>query len=121
MAGSPKTKVSNGSSATESTPLLGSSADDPPLSINEGEIISNGKADKGDDDPRPHHNEEDKPLPKLQIFLLCYARMIEPIAFFGIFPFINKMIFETGTDEEDVGFYSGLIVCPTLSVPDLSY
>ncbi|KAF8847206.1 MFS general substrate transporter [Acephala macrosclerotiorum] len=109
MAGSPKTKASNGSTASENTPLLGSTADDPPISINEGEIISNGKADKDDEDPKTHHHEEDKPLPKLQIFLLCYARMIEPIAFFGIFPFINKMIFETGTDEEDVGFYSGLI------------
>ncbi len=46
-----------------------------------------------------------------QILLLCYARMIEPIAFFGIFPFVNKMIQETGNLEEaDVGFYSGLIV-----------
>lgn len=36
--------------------------------------------------------------------------MIEPIAFFGIFPFINKMIEEMGVEEADVGFYSGLIV-----------
>ena len=37
--------------------------------------------------------------------------MIEPIAFFGIFPFINKMIKETGNMKEaDVGFYSGFIV-----------
>ena len=61
------------------------------------------------------HNEaedKDKPLPRAQIFLLCYARAVEPIAFFAIFPFINKMIFEAGNvKEEDVGFYSGLIVC----------
>lgn len=55
--------------------------------------------------------EDDKPLPKLQIFLLCYCRVVEPIAFFSIFPFINKMIEDTGgVREEDVGFYSGLIV-----------
>lgn len=55
--------------------------------------------------------EDDTPLPKIQIFLLCYARLVEPIAFFGIFPFINKMIWETGNlKEEDVGFYTGLIV-----------
>jgi hypothetical protein len=61
----------------------------------------------------PEHDdrEDDTPLPKSQIFLLCYARMIEPIAFFTIFPFINQMIWETGNlEQEDVGFYSGLIV-----------
>ncbi|KAJ7593059.1 MFS general substrate transporter [Mycena floridula] len=53
---------------------------------------------------------EDRPLPKLQIALLCYARLVEPIAFFTIFPFISQMVFETGTvDERDVGFYTGLI------------
>lgn len=57
------------------------------------------------------HGDADKPLPKLQIALLCYARLVEPIAFFSIFPFINQMIEETGNlDEADVGFYSGLIV-----------
>ncbi|EHL01294.1 hypothetical protein M7I_2762 [Glarea lozoyensis 74030] len=64
--------------------------------------------DEGEDDGE----DEDKPLPKLQIALLCFARLIEPMAFFGIFPFVNKMIQETGgLKEEDVGFYSGLINC----------
>ena len=64
---------------------------------------TNGEADGDDDD--------DRPLPKLQIFLLCYARLVEPIAFFSIFPFVNQMIEETGgLAKEDVGFYSGLIV-----------
>lgn len=55
-----------------------------------------------------------------QIIVLCYARMVEPIAFFSIFPFVNKMIFDTGVAEEDVGFYSGLIVspCTNVGVPD---
>ena len=54
---------------------------------------------------------DDRPLPRTQMFLLCYARLVEPIAFFTIFPFINKMIWETGgLKEADVGFYSGLIV-----------
>ncbi|KAH8816962.1 MFS transporter [Xylogone sp. PMI_703] len=53
---------------------------------------------------------DDTPLPKKQIFLLCYARLVEPIAFFSIFPFINKMIWETGNlNEADVGFYAGMI------------
>jgi hypothetical protein len=56
-------------------------------------------------------NEDEKPLPKGQIFLLCYLRLVEPIAFFAVFPFINKMIWEIGSVKEtDVGFWSGLIV-----------
>jgi hypothetical protein len=53
----------------------------------------------------------DKPLDKVQIFILSYSRMIESMAFFCIVPFINQMIFDTGDyPEADVGFYSGLIV-----------
>ena len=53
---------------------------------------------------------KDESLPKTQILLLCYARMIEPIVFFSIFPFINQMIKKNGQlDDADVGFYSGLI------------
>ncbi|PFH63207.1 hypothetical protein XA68_16646 [Ophiocordyceps unilateralis] len=49
-------------------------------------------------------------LPKGQIFLLCYARLAEPLAFFSIFPFIAQMVQRNGhLAESDVGFYSGLI------------
>ena len=62
-------------------------------------------------DSQPDDAEDDTPLPKSQIFLLCYARLVEPVAFFTLFPFINKIILETGNlKEENVGFYSGLIV-----------
>ena len=61
---------------------------------------------------------EDKPLPVDQITLLCFARFVEPVAYFCIFPFINQMIWETGeVAETDVGFYSGLIVCCHLLMP----
>jgi hypothetical protein len=54
---------------------------------------------------------DDKPLPKGQIFLICFAAIIEPVAFFCIFPYINQMIFETGeVSRNSVGKYSGLIV-----------
>lgn len=57
-------------------------------------------------------SDNDKALPKTQIFLLCYARLFETIAFYLIFPFINQMIWEVADVEEaNVGFYSGLIVC----------
>ena len=63
-------------------------------------------------------SDEDKPLPKLQIFFLCFARLVDPISFFCIFPFVNQMIYETGkVKEEDVGFYSGLIVLAPSSIP----
>ena len=66
---------------------------------------SGGNDHEGDGD------DDDKPLNITQILLLCYTRLVEPIAFFSIFPFINQMIFETGNvKESDVGFYSGLIV-----------
>ncbi|KAI1865305.1 uncharacterized protein JN550_008353 [Neoarthrinium moseri] len=52
----------------------------------------------------------DKPLPKMQIVLLCYARLVEPIAFFSIFPYIQQML-QRNADlpSADVGFYTGLI------------
>lgn len=111
----------------ENTPLL--AAD--PLPIYEEALVSEESNGNGTGNGNGNGNgvlksngggggdageEEDKPLPKLQIFLLCFARLIEPIAFFGIFPFLPKMIEETGNlDEEDIGFYSGFIVC---SFPD---
>jgi MFS family permease len=53
---------------------------------------------------------EDKPLPKAQILLLCYARAIEPLAFFSIFPYVSQMVQDNGhVTDSDIGFYSGLI------------
>lgn len=94
--------------ASETTPLLAVSSENPvtqadseTLKINK---IGNTATTTGDQD-------DDKPLPVGQIILLCYARLVEPIAFFSIFPFIQQMILEVGgVEEEDVGFYSGLIV-----------
>jgi hypothetical protein len=88
----------------ERTPLLATNGTGTTAQPNEEPLLhSNGNTNEED---------EDKPIPWNQIFLLCYARVVEPIAFFAIFPFINKMIYETGNvDVADVGFYSGLIVC----------
>jgi hypothetical protein len=73
-------------------------------------------ADDSVDPWRPADNiededeDKDKPLPKTQIFLLCYTVCVAPISFFSIFPYINFMIERVGNvDTEDVGFYSGLI------------
>ena len=91
----------------EATPLLSASSEEITTQPNEEPILNSHQTNGNSNE-----EDEEKPLPRLQIFLLCYARLIEPIAFFAIFPFINKMIYETGSvDETDVGFYSGLIVC----------
>ncbi|EXJ79300.1 hypothetical protein A1O3_08802 [Capronia epimyces CBS 606.96] len=83
----------------ETTALLAPPANVPPPLDDEQGVTRNGHAD-----------EDDKPLPKDQIFFLSFARSVEPVAFFCIFPFINQMIWETGeVAKTDVGFYSGLI------------
>lgn len=90
---------------TEETPLLLASGDgsynDPTESVHVESAI-----------PISEENEdgEDKPLPVRQILVLCYARWVEPVAFFSIFPYVNQMAQENGhLADADVGFYSGLI------------
>lgn len=92
-----------GISATdETTPLLAASSAAPTTQANEETLVQHVS--------QPAAEGEEQPIAWAQIFLLCFARLIEPIAFFSIFPFINQMIRETGNlDERDVGFYSGLI------------
>lgn len=91
--------------ADERTPLIQVA----PIPENEAQV--NGKSSNSDVEHNVEGEEEDVPLPKLQLLLLCYCRVVEPIAFFSIFPFVNQMIFETGNvRQQDVGFYSGLIV-----------
>jgi hypothetical protein len=95
---------------SDATTLAGPHESDALLKSSAG--ASNGTfASNGTPSASPPEEDEDQPLPKLQIFLLSCCRFIEPIAFFSIFPFINQMIEETGgVDEKRVGFYSGLIV-----------
>lgn len=103
-------------STSESTPLLRELSPTPLPSqstldvIRErDEVICEGDGTEADD------GDDGKGLEGKQIFFLCLARTVEPIAFFGIFPFINQMIFEMGVRKEDVGFWSGLVV--SFSVP----
>ncbi|KAF2648278.1 MFS general substrate transporter [Lophiostoma macrostomum CBS 122681] len=88
----------------ERTPLLTPVA---PIPTSAEPLVANSAVatneNSGDED-------EDVPLPLAQIFLLAFTRMVEPIVFFGIFPYINSMIEEVGgIDVRDVGFYSGMI------------
>ncbi|CAI7669644.1 unnamed protein product [Penicillium discolor] len=87
----------------ETTALLGSSKikyDDVPAP----DTLDNSSGSDGDND------DEKKPLPKFQILLLCYARAVEPLAFFSIFPYVSQMVQDNGNvPASDIGFYSGLI------------
>ncbi|KAK1955969.1 major facilitator superfamily transporter [Colletotrichum sublineola] len=98
------TIASHDDDATETTPLLVANDIAPSADPEVAKATSLREQDRCDDDP------EDKPLPVWQIFLLCYARLVEPMAFFSIFPYINQMAQQNGNlADTDVGFYSGLI------------
>lgn len=103
---SPSTsKDDNNPAVSENTPLLSTSTQETIAPVDDARSPSHKSAQNGG-----HQAYDEEPLPKLQIFILCYARVVKPIAFFGIFPFISEMIFKTGNLEEaDVGFYAGLI------------
>ncbi|KAJ4989021.1 major facilitator superfamily transporter [Stagonosporopsis vannaccii] len=97
-AGGPTAKTGD-----ETTPLLASIENGP-----NAEVLDPSSQNVITDEA--YADDENAPLPKTQIFLLCYTRVIEPIAFFSIFPYINSMIEHVGgIKKEDVGFYSGLI------------
>jgi len=95
-----------GAQASDETAPLLRSIDPAPIN----EAPGQSPADYEDAVQERTHEDEQVPLPKAQIFLLCYTSVVEPIAFFGIFPYINSMIEVVGNVEKDeVGFYSGLI------------
>ncbi|KAI9458027.1 MFS general substrate transporter [Russula earlei] len=50
------------------------------------------------------------PIPRSQLICLCLIRLVEPIAFTQIFPYVNEMIahIHLTNDPSRVGFYSGL-------------
>ncbi|RNJ59795.1 hypothetical protein D7B24_001524 [Verticillium nonalfalfae] len=85
----------------ESSPLLGNRATD-------GSCSSYNPA--GYDTNEAESFQPSAPLLKKQVLLLCYARLMEPLAFFSIFPYVAEMVQRNGNlAESDVGFYSGLV------------
>lgn len=94
---------------SEQTPLLAANEDIAPTA---DPLVSEATtpSDPHGDLPETYHEDEERPLPKRQIFWLCFARLVEPMAFFSIFPYINQMAQQNGSlAHADVGFYSGLI------------
>lgn len=50
------------------------------------------------------------PLPKLQLFILFYIQLAEPIASTVIYPFVNQLVRQTGVtkgDERKTGYFAG--------------
>jgi hypothetical protein len=52
------------------------------------------------------------PLPKIQLAVLCSLRLLDPLAFTQIFPYVNQFMNDLGltNDSSQIGFYSGLVV-----------
>ncbi|KAM0259838.1 hypothetical protein ACHAQJ_003082 [Trichoderma viride] len=96
-------------------PISSSSSDltliDPePMTASETTPLITSKTTENEVEDGAAHAPPGKPLPKMQVFLLCFAKAMEPIAFFAIFPFIAQMVQRNGNlPDSDVGFYSGLI------------
>lgn len=106
----------NGCTSAERTPLLANEHHAPTADPEVAEAITSHGHQNGsitaDTVPKSSNTQapDEKPLPAKQILLLCFARLVEPIAFFSIFPFINQMCARNGNLEPaDTGFYSGLI------------
>lgn len=98
MVASPTANQSGSPSRPKPAPGLGEDH------VDETTALLNPKSTVSDE------NDDEKPLPKAQILLLCYARAIEPLAFFSIFPYVSQMVQENGNvTASDIGFYSGLI------------
>jgi hypothetical protein len=101
---SPRNEPGNGTPSvyTETTPLLTESLP--------ADLLPQQAERDGTNEP-VSGKDDDRPMDKFQIFVLCFIRIADPVSFFCIIPFINQMIFETGNIvESDVGFYTGLIV-----------
>lgn len=97
-------------SATERTPLLATGDIAPIADPGDGDDTAKHGEDEQEAEADDDDDDDGQPLPKWQIFWLCFARTLEPMAFFSIFPYINQMTQENGhLADTDVGFYSGLI------------
>ena len=99
----------------ETTPLLDTPAGDDPRKITSTNPLNGhvAKSPPTPDPSSPHTDQvtdEEKPFPRYQILVLCYASMVEPVAFFIIFPYINEMVERVGHQlPENVGFWTGTI------------
>lgn len=110
---SAETLVHAQDAAGETTPLLNVSE-----RIDRSETASIGsshasKSPQSSEPPSPstaQPDDEEKPFPLNQILILCYASVVEPIAYFIIFPYISEMVERVGGEAtENVGYWVGTI------------
>ena len=67
------------------------------------------RIDQGDHD-RDGSDLTRTPLPKLQLTILLFIQLAEPIASTVIYPFVNQLVRETGItkgDERKTGYFAG--------------
>lgn len=111
----PRSSMLAEGASSETTPLLktlqgngnGEHASKPGQN---GHISRSPRSSKSPSPPPSPTKDEDKPFPYWQIIILCYASVVEPVAFFIIFPYINEMVERIGHQlPENVGFWTGTI------------
>jgi hypothetical protein len=106
--------------------LLARTESDATIGGNDLERVPPGPGSWADDPESAAHSEADElttqktplnggptPLPKQSMAALCAIRLVDPIAFTVIFPFINEMIesLDLTEDTSKIVFYSGIVVC----------
>jgi predicted MFS family arabinose efflux permease len=100
---------------SEATPLLDTSVGDDhskttSTNPSNGHVVRSPQTSNGSSPHADQAKNEEKPFPRYQILVLCYASMVEPLAFFIIFPYINEMVERVGHQlPENVGFWTGTI------------
>lgn len=55
---------------------------------------------------------KETPLPKLQLCVLLYVQLAEPITSTVVYPFVNQLVRTTGAtggDDRKTGYFAGLI------------
>ena len=98
---------------SEDTPLLldpEATDGSTPTTAASNSHVSNYHGEPDNTLPHSGKSVDDKPFPYNQILVLCYASIVEPVAFFIIFPYINEMVERIGQQRpENVGFWTGTI------------
>lgn len=98
-----------GDSLPEDTPGLGCMDECVPVFDESTGLLSS--ADQNVAESQVHKPTKMTPIPKLQLATLCLVRLLEPIGFTQLFPYINEMVVSLNLiDPSRVGFVSGLVV-----------
>jgi len=59
--------------------------------------------------------QKQTPLPRVQLGILCLLRVLDPMCFTQIFPYINQFMSDLRVTDNpsQIGFYSGIVVSLT--------